>query len=82
MARVGLGAFGVVTEVTIQCIPRHQLMETTVVLSRVEVGYWLLYPSQHFGSDFGRTSTIAGGAAAPVPSSCLSAFAIHVDTLH
>ena len=36
MARLGLGALGVVTEVTLQCVPRHQLVETTSVISRAE----------------------------------------------
>lgn len=37
LARVGLGALGVVTEVTIQCIPRHQLHEKTWIMTREEV---------------------------------------------
>jgi L-galactono-1,4-lactone dehydrogenase len=36
MARQGLGALGVVVEVTLQCVPAHQLTERTVVLSRQE----------------------------------------------
>ncbi len=32
-----MGAFGVLTEVTIQCVPRHKLLERTAVLSREEV---------------------------------------------
>ena len=32
IARVGLGAFGVVSEVTLQCIPAHQLLERTWVV--------------------------------------------------
>lgn len=35
--QVGLGALGVVTEVTIQCVKRHQLLETTSVMTRAEV---------------------------------------------
>ncbi len=35
--KVSLGMFGVVTEVTIQCVPRHKLLERTAVLSREEV---------------------------------------------
>ncbi|CAM9823767.1 unnamed protein product, partial [Ectocarpus sp. 8 AP-2014] len=37
MAKVGLGAFGVVTEVTIKCVERHQLVESTAVMTRAEV---------------------------------------------
>eukprot|EP00752_Nemacystus_decipiens_P007727 g6908.t2 len=37
LAKVGLGALGVVTEVTIQCVKRHQLLETTSVMTRAEV---------------------------------------------
>eukprot|EP00904_Undaria_pinnatifida_P005032 jgi/Undpi1/1659/HiC_scaffold_11.g05049.m1 len=37
MAKVGLGALGVVTEVTIQCVERHQLLESTSVMTRAEV---------------------------------------------
>ncbi len=29
MARVGLGCLGVVTELTLQCVPAHQLVEHT-----------------------------------------------------
>ena len=31
MARVGLGSLGVVTEVTLQCVPAHELVEHTYV---------------------------------------------------
>lgn len=31
LARVGLGALGVVAEVTLQCVPAHQLLEHTYV---------------------------------------------------
>lgn len=31
LARVGLGALGVVAEVTLQCVPAHQLLEHTFV---------------------------------------------------
>lgn len=33
MCRVGLGALGVVVEVTLQCVPAHQLLEHTFVTS-------------------------------------------------
>jgi FAD binding domain/D-arabinono-1,4-lactone oxidase len=36
MAKVGLGCLGVVVEVTMQCIPAHQLREHTFVLTRRE----------------------------------------------
>ena len=36
MARVGLGACGVVAEVVLQCVPAHQLLEHTYV-STMEV---------------------------------------------
>lgn len=35
--QVGLGALGVVTEVTIKCVKRHQLLESTSVMTRAEV---------------------------------------------
>lgn len=31
MARVGLGALGVVTQLTLQCVPAHRLVERTYV---------------------------------------------------
>ena len=31
MARVGLGCLGVVSEVTLQCVPAHHLLEHTYV---------------------------------------------------
>lgn len=34
---MGLGLFGVVSEVTIQCVPAHQLLERTYVQTRAEV---------------------------------------------
>ena len=37
LTKVGLGAFGVVTEVTLQCVPRHKLTEQTFVLTRQQV---------------------------------------------
>jgi len=37
LAKVGLGLFGVVSEVTIQCVPSHQLLERTYVQTRAEV---------------------------------------------
>ena len=36
MAKVGLGCLGVVVEVTMECIPAHQLVEHTFVLTREE----------------------------------------------
>lgn len=35
--QVGLGALGVVTEVTIKCVKRHRLLESTSVMTRAEV---------------------------------------------
>lgn len=37
LAKVGLGALGVVSEVTLQCVPAHRLLERTFVASRSEV---------------------------------------------
>ena len=37
MAKVGLGALGVVSSVTLQCVPRHRLVERTFVATRAEV---------------------------------------------
>lgn len=37
LARVGMGLLGVVTEVTLQCVPRHQLIEHTYVLSQKDI---------------------------------------------
>jgi len=37
ITRVGLGAFGVVSEVTLQCVPAHQLLERTFVSDIGEV---------------------------------------------
>ncbi|CAM9159735.1 unnamed protein product, partial [Ascophyllum nodosum] len=37
LCKVGLGAMGVVTEVTIKCVMRHKLLETTSVMTRAEV---------------------------------------------
>lgn len=37
LARVGLGALGVVSEVTLQCVPAHKLVQRTFVESRAEV---------------------------------------------
>lgn len=37
MARVGLGSLGVVTEVTLQCVPAHELVEHTYVTTSNEV---------------------------------------------
>lgn len=36
IAKVGLGCLGIVVELTIECIPAHELVEHTFVLSRVE----------------------------------------------
>lgn len=36
MCRVGLGAFGVAAEYTLSCVPAHELVETTTVLTRAE----------------------------------------------
>jgi len=37
LARVGLGCLGVVAEVTLQCVPRHRLVERTFVATPAEV---------------------------------------------
>jgi L-galactono-1,4-lactone dehydrogenase len=37
LARVGLGALGVVTEMTLQCVPLHHLVERSFVASSAEV---------------------------------------------
>ena len=37
LARVGLGALGVVTEVTLQCVPAHKLVQHTFVDTRAGV---------------------------------------------
>lgn len=37
LAKVGLGWLGVVTEVTLQCVPAHKLLQHTFVLTRQEV---------------------------------------------
>lgn len=36
LAKVGLGCLGVVSEITMQCIPAHKLVEHTYVLTRAE----------------------------------------------
>jgi len=36
LAKVGLGCLGIVTQVTMQCVPSHDLVEHTFVLSRAE----------------------------------------------
>lgn len=55
LAKVGLGALGVVTEVTLQCVPAHRLEERTVVRSRSEVrqqhARWL-QENQHIRYDY------------------------------
>eukprot|EP00798_Chlamydomonas_sp_ICE-L_P020691 gene20691-27490_t len=37
IAKVGLGGLGVVTELTLQCVPRHELVEKTFTVSTSEV---------------------------------------------
>ena len=37
MARVGLGCLGVVAELTLQCVPSHQLLQQTHVMTRKQV---------------------------------------------
>lgn len=37
LAKVGLGCLGVVTEVTLQCVPAHELVEHTFVLTSAEL---------------------------------------------
>ena len=37
MARVGLGCLGVATELTLQCVPSHTLVEKTFVATAREV---------------------------------------------
>ena len=37
LARVGLGSLGVVTELTLQCVPAHQLEERTFVLTPQQI---------------------------------------------
>ena len=37
LAKVGLGLLGVVSEVTLQCVPAHKLLERTFVQTRAEV---------------------------------------------
>lgn len=37
MARVGLGCLGVVAELTLQCVPSHQLLQQTRVMTRKQV---------------------------------------------
>ena len=37
MARVGLGALGVISEVTLQCVDNHKLREDTFVLTRKQI---------------------------------------------
>ncbi len=37
LARVGLGALGAVSQLTLQCVPAHRLMETSFVATRAEV---------------------------------------------
>ena len=37
LAKVGLGSLGVVTEVTLQCVPAHQLVEHTFVMTANEL---------------------------------------------
>ena len=37
MARVGLGCLGVVAELTLQCVPAHELLQHTQVMTRQQV---------------------------------------------
>lgn len=37
LAKVGLGCLGVVTEVTLQCVPAHELLEHTFVVTSDEL---------------------------------------------
>ena len=37
MARVGLGCLGVVAELTLQCVPAHELLQHTQVMTRRQV---------------------------------------------
>ncbi len=37
MARVGLGCLGVVAELTLQCVPSHQLLQHTRVMTKQQV---------------------------------------------
>lgn len=37
LAKVGLGSLGVVTEVTLQCVPAHELVEHTFVMTANEL---------------------------------------------
>jgi L-galactono-1,4-lactone dehydrogenase len=37
LARCGLGALGVVAEVTLQCVPAHRLLESTWVSNMAEI---------------------------------------------
>ena len=37
LARVGLGCLGVVSELTIQCVPSHELLQHTQVMTRCQV---------------------------------------------
>ena len=36
LAKVGLGCFGIVSEITMECIPSHKLLEHTYVLTRAQ----------------------------------------------
>lgn len=37
LARVGLGCLGVVAELTLQCVPAHELLQRTQVMTRQQV---------------------------------------------
>lgn len=37
LAKVGLGCFGVVTQLTLQCVPAHKLVEKTQVMTRAQI---------------------------------------------
>ena len=48
MARVGLGALGVVTQLTLQCVPAHRLVERTYVTDiQARPAHFSLSSSKH-----------------------------------
>lgn len=68
LARVGLGALGVVSEVTLQLMPEHQLMEHTYVASAQVLLHLHLLPSMLPSLSCNR----AGGT--PLHSPCTVSF--------
>ena len=83
--KVGLGSMGVVTEVTLQCVPAHKLIEKTFVATREEV------KRKHKQYESGLTASLARVAVAKCAARwmlCMQvaqstqALAIHVDPLH